>query len=251
MTQENYMSWGGDVCEVWEDPARGSRLVLQQILAWANTSPPVQKCLVQGVLSGSKQRPVPTIGRPDGGGKQQQPRTGVLTTKHWYRCARDGDHLMGVPFECNLCTFRNVNERGPVWRNRKDQFTLTCIRRVQLDVMWARESHMVEMSWTRSKADFKMVTENLSVRPELVLPQLGNAELKDRVGMTIALTMLLTSLWPGRNSAFIQWDMMRKTQTWYSNAHEAGRGYTCDTVLDLDNVKQYVSNSPAHGKWFS
>ena len=28
-----------------------------------------------------------------------------------FRIARDGDHLMGSTFECDLCQFRNVNER--------------------------------------------------------------------------------------------------------------------------------------------
>jgi hypothetical protein len=44
----------GNMCEVWEDAERGSRLVLQQFLAWASNFPPVQKCLVRGVLSGGK-----------------------------------------------------------------------------------------------------------------------------------------------------------------------------------------------------
>ena len=31
-----------------------------------------------------------------------------------YRVGRDGNHLAGVPFECNLCHFRNMNCRDPV-----------------------------------------------------------------------------------------------------------------------------------------
>jgi hypothetical protein len=50
--------------EVWKDPESGSRFVLQQFLAWASNFPPVQKCLVRGVLSGSKRRQVSEIGRP-------------------------------------------------------------------------------------------------------------------------------------------------------------------------------------------
>jgi hypothetical protein len=44
---------------------------------------------------------------------------------------------------------------------------------------------------------------------------------------------------------------MRKTQTWYGNAFNAGREYTCDTVVGLDQKKQYLSSSHAFGKWFS
>ncbi len=44
----------GRVREMWQEPERGSRTVLQQFLAWASTFPPVQKCAVWTVLSGSK-----------------------------------------------------------------------------------------------------------------------------------------------------------------------------------------------------
>ena len=67
----------------------------------------------------------------------------VSPTLNRYRCGRNGDHLMGVPFECDLCSFRNVCGRDPVFGNYRDQFTLTSIHRVQLDVMLARESHTV------------------------------------------------------------------------------------------------------------
>jgi hypothetical protein len=116
------------------------------------------------------------------------------TTLDRYRCGRDGDHLMGVSFECDLCSFQNVCGRQPVFGNRRDQFTLTCIRRVRLDVVWAREPHMVASNWSRTRADYQMVMNNLSVLPETLLPHLGNTELKDRVGMGAALATLVTSL---------------------------------------------------------
>jgi len=67
-----------------------------------------------------------------------------------------------------------------------------------------------------------MVMNNLSVIPETLLAQLGCPELKDRVGITAAIVTLATSLHPGRNFTNIQKYTMRKTQTWISNAHDAG-----------------------------
>ena len=157
---------------------------------------------------------------------------------------------MGVPFECDLCSFRNVSGRQPIFGNRRDQFTLTCIRRVQLDVMWAREPHTVSSNWARTKADYHMVMSNLSVSPEALLPHLGNAELTDRVGMSAALATLVTSLRAGRNSANIQVDTMRKTRTWISNAHDAGQEYSCESVVGLDRAKQYVTSCHTFGKWY-
>ena len=62
----------GNMCEVWEDAERGSRLVLQQFLAWASNFPPVQKCLVRGVLSGGKRRSLPEAGRKWGRSKRHR-----------------------------------------------------------------------------------------------------------------------------------------------------------------------------------
>jgi hypothetical protein len=47
------------------------------------------------------------------------------TTSGRYRSGRDGDHLMGVPFECDLCFFWNVCGRQPIFKDKRDQFTLT------------------------------------------------------------------------------------------------------------------------------
>jgi hypothetical protein len=60
----------GDMCEVWEDPTSGSQFFLQHFLAWGSNFPPVQKCLVQGVLSGSKQQSLPEAGQQRGGTKR-------------------------------------------------------------------------------------------------------------------------------------------------------------------------------------
>ena len=129
---------------------------------------------------------------------------------------------MGVPFECDLCSFRNVCGRDLLLGNHRDQFTLTSIHQVQLNIMWAREPHTVATNWARAKADYAKAMRQLSILPERLLPQLGSAEVEDRVGMLEALVMLATSLRSGRNSTHIQWDTMHKTRTWLSNAHDAG-----------------------------
>jgi hypothetical protein len=55
-------------------------------------------------------------------------------TQNRYWCGQDGDHLMGMPFECNLCSFWNVVGRDPDGANKQDECTLTAIRRMLLDV---------------------------------------------------------------------------------------------------------------------
>ena len=156
---------------------------------------------------------------------------------------------MGVPFECDLCSFRNVVGIDPDPSNGRDELTLTAIRRVLLDVMWAREPGTVASNWGRSKRDFAMAVEHLSIDPRTILPALGNPIVIDRVGLGVALTTVLASLRPGRNAGTVQFDTIRKTQTWYANAYDAGENFSCETVVGLDQKKQYVSTSHTFGKW--
>ena len=158
---------------------------------------------------------------------------------------------MGVPFECDLCSFRNVVGRDPDDTDARDEFTLTAIRRVLLDVMWAREPDTVASNWSRSRRDFDMAVTNLSLNHHTLLPVLGNPRVGDRVGMGVALTTVLASLRPGKNAAYVQFDTIRKTQTWYANAYDAGENFSCETVVGLDQKKQYVSTGHTFGKWFS
>jgi hypothetical protein len=65
----------GSLQRVWKDAASGSRVVLQQLLAWAGAFPPEQKCLVRAVLSGGRKRPVPEAGQ-ECGRKRHRPGAG-------------------------------------------------------------------------------------------------------------------------------------------------------------------------------
>lgn len=92
---------------------------------------------------------------------------------------------------------------------------------------------------------------NLSLDYKTILPVLGNPTVGDRVGLGIALTMVLASLCPGKHSSNVQFDTIQKTQTRYANAYDAGEKYSCETVVGLDQKKQYGSTGHTFGKWFS
>jgi hypothetical protein len=51
---------------------------------------------------------------------------------------RNDDHLMGIPFECDLCHFCNLTLRDPIWGLTHDENELTCIRRANLDAFCSR-----------------------------------------------------------------------------------------------------------------
>ena len=86
---------------------------------------------------------------------------------------------MGVPSECDLCSFRNVVGRDLDATNDWDEFTLTAIWRVLLDVMWAREPDMVDSNWSCSRRDYDMAVNNLSLDYRTILPVLGNPTVGD------------------------------------------------------------------------
>jgi hypothetical protein len=66
-----------------------------------------------------------------------------------YRRGRDGDHLMGVPFECDLCHFCNLTRRNLIWGDPRDEYTITCIRRANLNAMWARAPRTVKANYNQ------------------------------------------------------------------------------------------------------
>ena len=156
---------------------------------------------------------------------------------------------MGIPFECDLCSFRNVAQRDPMIGERKDDYTLICIRRALLDAFWSRAASTVESNMRRLALDYTMGSAVLSVAQPL--PRLGNPNIEDRVGLGVALYTLQTSLRQGRYANHLQWDAMRKTPTWYRSAFDAGSEYSNQAVFANDDKKVYLTTCPASGKWFS
>ena len=120
-----------------------------------------------------------------------------------------------------------------------------------LDVMWAQEPDTVALNWSRSKRDYNMTVDNLSLDYCTILPVLGNPRVGDRVGLGVSLTTVLASLRQGRSSTNVQFDTIRKTQTWYSNAYDAGENFSSETVVGQDQKKQYLLTGHTFGKWFA
>ena len=117
--------------------------------------------------------------------------------------------------------------------------------------MWGRELNTVASNWSQSKRDFNMVVSNSSLNYRTILPMLGNPTVEDQVRLDVALMIVLTSLRPGKNAAYVQFDTIRKTQTWYANSYDAGENFSCKSVVGLDQKKWYVLMGHTFGKWFS
>ena len=155
---------------------------------------------------------------------------------------------MGIPFECELCHFRNMVGRDPDWLSQKDNYTLMCIRRANLDAMWSREPNTVKANLSRLRQDY---IECVSIFPfPHPIPDMANHQMEDRVGMKSAVWTLEVSRRGGKNAANVQWGTVRKTPTWMGNLHDAGANYSNDSIAGGDTAKKYISDSPVGGKWF-
>jgi hypothetical protein len=143
MMQGNFMSWTGTCVKCGKMRRAGHGLFCSNFLLGRATSPPCRNVWCGECYWEASNNRFPRLDDTGEGQNATDLEIEVSPTLNRYRCRRNGDHLMGVPFECDLCSFRNVCGRDPVFGNYRDQFTLTSIRRVQLDVMWARESHTV------------------------------------------------------------------------------------------------------------
>lgn len=161
---------------------------------------------------------------------------------------RDGDHVMGVCFECDVCSFRNVNRRDVCWSSERDLRTLRYVRRVSLDVMWSRSKGTVRSTFNRMRRDCKEASEMLSLGH--IFPKMGNPKMEDRDGMALALVLLHTSLRKGTYTDHLQFDTVRKTVSWAWQAWTAIERGEEGTVFASDDRTMHSCESPTRSKWF-
>ena len=139
-----------------------------------------------------------------------------------FRIARDRYHLTGIPFECDLCRFRNLKERDPIHVSARDIYTLLCIRRAILDDFWSRYTSMVWGNFRILGRDYFEPAEVLSII--ITVPIIVTEEVRDIVGMGCALQTMDTLRIKGKWKDQLQWYSMRRTLTWLNNAWEVGAG---------------------------
>jgi hypothetical protein len=162
--------------------------------------------------------------------------------------ARNGDHLI-TPFQCDLCCFRNLQQRDPVPNLSKDALLLCCIRRANLDAVWGREPHTVSAT-LRGVKHMVRLWSKVGLAPKL--PPLGPYPVLDSLGMGVAIAMLLKTLEPGKYSPqYQQFETVRKLRAAYSNVYMASwDGVSSLRTVGGDRVKHHLTHSPTQSLWF-
>jgi hypothetical protein len=161
-----------------------------------------------------------------------------------FRVERDGDHLLCL-FQCDLCHFQNIQRRMP-GSDPRDEFFEVCIRRANLDALWAREASTVESN-RREGRHGKKATETLGVNHEWDRVT-GPYAVEDTWGMFEATSILLRSLDPGRKSKFIQHDTMRKLRGHFSSWYKCEAHFSLMDISD-DIGGTFYTNQPRFGLW--
>jgi hypothetical protein len=119
-----------------------------------------------------------------------------------FKIARAGDHLM-IPFQCELCNFRNILGQDPDQSDRLDFEILDMMRRANLDAFWSRETSTVGSN-LREAQRMERMTARLGL--PAITPLMGPWELADNLGMKAAMAILDRSLDKGLYEDTVQWN---------------------------------------------
>ena len=144
--------------------------------------------------------------------------------------ARDGDHLQ-CPFQCDLCIFHTLRGEDP-GRNTSDRVLLKCIRRINLDALWAREPGTVQSARTALVRGIALCATVMTQPP---YPLLGPFPFSDTHGYGVAIQMVLASAKPGRHADYLQFDTIRQYRTAFANLHRASLMGSSRTTAWIDD----------------
>ena len=210
MDARNFLTWTSPCQLCGKSLSNGAGIFCGNFLRTRNNFPPCRAAWCGGCYREYENDPFPIQNVLE----EEDENEDLVTEEDLetrFRRGRNGDFIMGIPFECDVCHFRNVSRRDPMVGSSKDNYTLMCIRRVNLDAMWSRESSTVTSNLSRLQRDYRSAMSRLSIDDPL--PTLGNDTIEDRVGMKCALFTLDASRRPGKYADHLQWDVMRKTVT--------------------------------------
>ena len=120
--------------------------------------------------------------------------------------ARNRDHLM-VPFQCELCHFRNIYGREPELQNFKDKEFFTFARRASLNTFQSREPPTI---WNNLKELNRMKRTEERFGFDCTTPPLGPFLVNDDLGMKAIVAILDRSLYKGTYGHHVQCATFRK-----------------------------------------
>ena len=153
-----------------------------------------------------------------------------------------------VPFQCELCHFRNVYGRDPSKTNLKDEEFFKLVRKANLDSFWSREPTTV--SKNVSNLNRMLKTEIKFGFDSATLP-MGPFPMEDSWGMRAAVTILDRSLDKCAYLDCAQCATFRRGMSAITNITQASVGGLGDSVGAYQRNKIWISTSIYHQFWLS
>ena len=124
-----------------------------------------------------------------------------------------------------------------------DNLFMICIRRAILDSFWAREPSTVQANRREVEKSIRTL-ETVGVNPQFE-PLGPFPKTKDIQGISVAITMVLRSLDPGRYALYSQFETIRKLRSAYSNAYLASaKACALSATMRRATTKYFLTNCP-------
>ena len=156
---------------------------------------------------------------------------------------------MGIPFECDLCRFRNLDERNTIHGNARNNYILLYIRRAIMDAFCIRETSTVFGNSMRLRRHYFDLVKVLSIRRPVTT--IGTNKVRDIVCMRCALQTMNALRRKVKCHDHLQWNFMHINRTWYNNTRETGVGSSEAGAIYSSNDKNvYKSTAPTESRWF-
>jgi len=174
--------------------------------------------------------------------EEQDPRDAKMFTH-----SRDGDNFL-VPFQCDICHFRNMFLRDTDTENSPDHAALVAIRRANLDAFWARATTTVNGTKNHLRLFYQTGCHVYGLPS--TLPEMGPFALRDDSGMRVAIITLHQSLRPGVYTSNLQFTSARKYRSAFTNVWGASQHSMNQAVMARDTVKTFVTSCPTSGLWY-
>jgi hypothetical protein len=166
-----------------------------------------------------------------------------------FKYGRAGDNFMTM-FQCDLCHFRNIQERDPVDGDELDVCALRNIRRANMDALWSREPSTVRTNLATLRKFCSYGEGKLGYDTAVLIPTMGPFPVKDDCGMRVASVSTERSLDKGVNEKTVQHGTVRKFRSVFSNMWHASVEGGQDAVAVRNTSKLIQTSCPTFGEWF-
>jgi len=142
------------------------------------------------------------------------PWKGIHRNDKAFHQGRAGDHLL-IPFECEQCIFLKLRGHLPDYESHRDKLLIACLRRMNLDAFWSRETQTVKQNTKRAEKQIELSNLVGLENPFIYTTHLPDF---DHCGYEVAVATLLYSRRPGKyHRTHVQFDTIRHLRSTFSN----------------------------------